>query len=417
MVVLFFIIYNILILLGIVLLVPGLVIFKPSYMDHALERLGKLPNTNGCIWIHAASVGEVKASAVFINKILSLGHKVVLTTVTPAGREFGLTLKLDNLSVSYLPIDSIFLMLYAFHRTKPRTLIIIETELWPNFLLAAIINRVNIVSVNARLTQKSFKRYMYIHPVTRFLLKRFTFIGAQTAEEQVRFLKLGANVEAVNVTGNIKYSIASNNISSFVQEFRNALVNRKIIIAGSTHNNEERIVLRCFNSIKHRLNNPILILAPRHLSRIPDVEKEIQQANLKYIKRSEIDSGYFISDIDVLLIDTIGELADLYSIGDAIFVGGSMVPVGGHNILEVVIHKKPVIYGKYVDTIKDFVHLLEGSGGIMVNNEQELCEAILAIIEDQQKAQSLGDKAYTLVSEKVNTVNKIMGVLRAKNLL
>ncbi|MGB9736181.1 MAG: 3-deoxy-D-manno-octulosonic acid transferase [bacterium] len=417
MTVLFFIIYNILVIIGTIIAVPVLLISRPSYLKHASERFGRLPDTKGCIWIHAASVGEVKASAALITRIASFGHRILLTTVTPAGRAYGSTLRIDNLTVSYLPVDNILSTLYAFHRVKPKALIIIETELWPNLLLAAIINRVHIVSVNARLTQKAFESYRYIYPVMKFLLKRFTFIGVQTVDDQKRFLSLGARADTIRVTGNIKYSIISNNASPFVQYLKRALENRNVIIAGSTHQGEESMIINCLLSLKHALNNPILIIAPRHLNRIADVEIVIQQAGLKYIKRSAISNDSSMADIDVLLMDTIGELADIYSIGDAIFVGGSMVPVGGHNVLEVVVHKKPVIYGLYVDTIKEFVSLLDGNGGIMVNNEQELCKAIANLIQHPQMAQSLGNRAHALVMEKVNTVNTVINALKEMGLL
>lgn len=415
MVILFFILYNILILVGGIVALVFVLVFKPSYVKYISERVGKVPAIKGAIWIHAASVGEVRATIPLLKLITSLGYNVLLTTVTPAGRRYASTLKINNLFVSYVPFDSIFTTLYAFYRVKPRVLIIMETELWPDLILSAFINRVSAVSVNARLTEKAFKEYRYIKPVMKFLLKRFKLIFVQTEEDRSRFLRLGAIESAIKVSGNIKYSITTDKALPVAMHIKKLFSNKHIIIAGSTHQGEERMIIHCLSSLKQLLMKPLLILAPRHLNRIEEVEGLINQAGLRYVKRSAIGigrTGLVEEDVDVLLLDTIGELADIYSIGDVIFVGGSMVPVGGHNLLEVVIHKKPVIYGRYVDTIKEFVALLNGRGGIMVNNEQELCEAIRTLIEHPEQRLMLGNKAYELVMEKVHTVDNIVKMMQ-----
>ncbi|MCL4468306.1 MAG: hypothetical protein M1591_05170 [Deltaproteobacteria bacterium] len=417
MTILFFIIYNILIIAGILILIPFLLLVKPSYLKYVSERMGKLPGGKAVIWVHAASVGEVKASIPLIEHISSLGHEVLLTTVTPAGRRYASTLTIEGLSISYAPVDNILSTLYAVRRLNPKTLIIIETELWPNMILAAAVNGVNIVSVNARLTQKAFKAYLYIHPVMRFLLKRFKLICVQSADDGNRFAKLGAEQKTIQITGNIKYAIGAAGRPASALNLKKMFPGRHIIIAGSTHQGEEQIVLNCFLSLKQTAGNPLLILAPRHLSRVGEVEVLIQKSGLDYMKRSAMDGDVTADSADVLLLDTIGELADIYSIGDAIFVGGSMVPVGGHNLLEVTIHKKPVIYGRYIDTIKDFVSLLNGNGGIMVHDEYELCETIKDLIEHTEKAEALGKKAFELIAQKVDILNNIISIMKKADAL
>jgi 3-deoxy-D-manno-octulosonic-acid transferase len=417
MTILFFIVYNILIISGIIIIIPFILLVKPSYLKHVSERMGKLPRMKGAIWVHAASVGEVKASIPLLKHITSLGYEVLLTTVTSAGRQYGATLKIKGLNISYAPLDSMISTLYAVHRLKPKTLVIIETELWPNMILAAALNGVSIVSVNARLTQKALNGYMYIHPVMRFLLKRFKLICVQTVEDRDRFLKLGAETKAIQITGNIKYAIAPNRIPSSVMNLKKIFSDRHIIIAGSTHQGEEQIVINCLLSLKQVFNMPLLILAPRHLNRIDEVEILIKQASLNSMKRSSMDGHIPTDTIDILLLDTIGELADIYSIGDAIFVGGSMVPIGGHNLLEVVIHKKPVIYGQHIDTIRDFVSLLNGNGGIMAHDENELCEAMKDLLEHSDKAEALGKKAFDLIAQRVDTLNNIINIMKKADVL
>ncbi len=417
MTILFFIIYNILIIAGILISIPFLLLVKPSYLKYVSERMGKLPRRKAAIWVHAASVGEVKASIPLIKHIASLGHEVLLTTVTPAGRRYASSLTIQGLSISYAPVDNILSTLYAVRRLNPKTLIIIETELWPNMILAAAVYGVNIVSVNARLTQKAFNAYLYIRPVMQFLLKRFKLICVQTADDGNRFSKLGAEPKTIQITGNIKYAIGAAGRPASVLNLKKMFPGRHIIIAGSTHQGEEQIVLNCFLSLKQTAGRPLLILAPRHLSRVGEIEVLIKKSGLDYMKRSSMDGEATADSTDILLLDTIGELADIYSIGDAIFVGGSMVPVGGHNLLEVTIHKKPVIYGQYIDTIKDFVSLLNGNGGIMVHDEHELCEAIKDLLEHTEKVEELGKKAFELIAQKVDILNNIITIMKKADAL
>ncbi len=417
MTILFLIIYNILIITGILIITPLLLLGKPSYLKHISERMGKLPGMKGSLWVHAASVGEVKAAIPLLIHITSAGYNVLLTTVTPAGREYAATLGIKGLCISFAPVDNIISTLYAVHRLRPKTLIIIETELWPNMIVAASLKGVNIVSVNARLTQKALQGYLYMRPVMRFLLKRFKLICVQTEDDRNRFLKLGAEPGTIQITGNIKYAISPEAMSLSARDLKKLFPNRHIIIAGSTHQGEEQIVINCLLSLKQVFNMPLLIIAPRHLSRAGEVEDLINKAGLHSMKRSSMDVHISMDTIDILLLDTIGELADIYSIGDAIFVGGSMVPVGGHNLLEVVIHKKPVIYGQYIDTIKDFVSLLNDNGGIMVHDEHELCEKIKGLLEHADRAEALGKKAFDLIAQRVDILNNIINIMKKADVL
>lgn len=417
MTLLFFIIYNVLITAGILAAVPLLLLLRPSHLKHSRERLGKVPRMQRAVWIHTASVGEVKASIPLVEHLTASGHRVLLTTITPAGRQYASTLRIEGLRVSYAPADHILFTLYAVRRINPETLIIIETELWPNMILAAAMNKVKIVSVNARLTQKAFNAYRILAPVLGYMLKRFTLICAQTPDDKERFVKLGAVPETVRVTGNIKYAITVTGIPASVVKLKEMFPGRHIIVAGSTHQGEEQMVVDCFVSIRRELEAPLLILAPRHLDRAGEVETILRQAGLGYIKRSSMDPAIASETVDVILLDTIGELADIYSIGDAVFVGGSMVPVGGHNLLEVVIHKKPVIYGHYTDTIKDFVALLDGKGGIMVRNREELCAAIRDLLEHPQHARDLGEMAFQLIKQRIDTLHNVLALMKNTGVL
>ncbi len=413
----FFVLYNIVILLGVLVAIPALLIVRPSYLKHLQERLGRLPGVPGAVWVHAASVGEVKASVPLLKRIRSLGHRVVLTTNTSAARELGSGLGIEGVSVSYAPLDGIAFTLYAMHRVSPKALIIMETELWPDMLLSAHIAGVSVASVNARLTPKGLKGYLHIRRVVRPLLARFRLVCVQTEEDGERFVRLGARRETVHVTGNIKYAIACEDAATSSGDLRRLFPGRPVVIAGSTHTGEEKIIIDCFTAIKQAADRPLLIIAPRHLARTGEVEAIIQQAGLRCIKRSSITEQTAASEIDVVLLDTIGELAGLYGIGDAIFVGGSMVPVGGHNLLEVVVHKKPVIYGRHTESIKDIVALLDGNGGIEVGDGASLCAAIEDLLAHPEKARALGLKAFDIIKNKVGTLDSTVKIMRDAGVL
>ncbi len=412
MTVLFLILYNIVIGVGILLLAPLLLILRPKHRRHVRERMGILPRRKGCVWVHAASVGEVKASAPLLRVIASSGRDVLLTTMTPAGRLYASTLNIVGVSVSYAPADCIAFTLYAMHRVRPSALIILETEIWPDLIVSASLYNVDIVSINARLSEKAFRGYLFMRPVMSYLLRKFKMLCVQSQEDAERFAQLGARREDIHIMGNLKYAAENTNRSSIAQEIKGLFRDRPIIIAGSTHEGEERIVVNCFLSLRKRLRTPLLILAPRHLNRLKEVEEVITHAGLALIKRSMIAPGILPDDYEIIVLDTVGELADLYSIGDAIFVGGSMVPVGGHNLIEVVIHKKPVLYGKYTETIKESVALLNGNGGIMVESEDQLCSIISDLIEHPEEVARLGEKAFAVIDHKAGTLATVTDILK-----
>lgn len=413
----FLILYNIIIIAGILVLVPVLLMLRPSHLRNLSERMGVLPCIENCIWVHAASVGEVKASIPLLKAMRASGKNVLLTTMTPAGRQYASTLDMKGVSISYAPVDSILFTLYAMHRVKPSALVILETEIWPDLITSAALRKTDIVSVNARLSEKAFKEYMYMRPVMSFLLKSFKAICVQTQEDADRFIKLGAEKDGIHITGNIKYAVTYPCAAPVAKSIKETFKNRQIIIAGSTHTGEEQIIANCLVSLKQHIKMPLLILAPRHLNRLNEVEGIISRSGLNHIKRSLIKPDIPSDDYDVIILDTVGELADIYSIGDAIFIGGSMVPVGGHNLIEAVIHKKPVLYGIHTDTIKESVSMLDGNGGIMVHNEEELCSSIRDMLEHPDKTAELGERAFTAISRKVGTLDNITGIMREIGIL
>ncbi|MCL4557374.1 MAG: hypothetical protein M1491_01825 [Deltaproteobacteria bacterium] len=417
MTILFLIIYNIAIGVGILLLVPLLLVLRPKHLIHVQERMGVLPCIKGCVWVHAASVGEVKASVPLLKVIVSSGRNALLTTMTPAGRQYASTLNMKGVSVSYAPADSIVFTLYAMHRVRPSVLIILETEIWPDLIVSASLSKTDIVSINARLSEKAFRGYLYMRPVMSYLLKRFKMLCVQTQEDADRFVRLGAQKKDIHITGNIKYAADNTSTTPIAKEIQGLFKGRPVIIAGSTHAGEEQIVINCFLSLKGHVKAPLLILAPRHINRLGEVEDMLDCTGLNFIQRSMITSATSPDNYEVIILDTVGELADIYSIGDAIFIGGSMVPVGGHNLIEAVLHKKPVIYGRYTDSIKESVSILNGNGGIMVNNEEELCGAIDDLVEHPDKAERLGEKAFATIAQKVGTLNNVTDILRKAGVL
>ncbi|MCL4478006.1 MAG: hypothetical protein M1381_02740 [Deltaproteobacteria bacterium] len=416
MVISFFILYNVLVIIGIIIIAPFLLIKNTSSFKNISERMGGLPAINNCIWVHAASIGEVKASIPILKKLISLGYNVLLTTMTPSGRKYGSSLDIKGLFVSYAPIDSLLFTTIAVKRVKPKAFVILETEIWPNLILSVSVAGVKITGVNSRLTKKASKGYMYMRPIMKFLLTRFTILCVQTNDDKSRFLSLGAEDGTIHVTGNLKYAMTINSDTYIAKDIKKLFYNKRIIIAGSTHRDEEAIVLRCFSLLKQSINNIALIIAPRHLERVSEIEDLIIKEGFGYIKRSILNKPSN-GQAEVLLVDTIGELSDIYSIGDVIFIGGSMTPVGGHNLIEAIIHRKPVIYGQHTESVKELVQQLDNKGGIMVHDENELCNAIKGLLEDPDKARLLGNVAYGIINQKVNVVDNIVKIMKTEKII
>ena len=327
----------------------------------------KKQSLNGpCIWLHAASVGEVKSVA---NIAADLKAKynlpILVTTLTKAGQKAAQ--KINTFDCALLaPID-FFLAVKRFLKFyKPKMLIIVEADLWPNMIYASANAGVKIGIINGRLSERSAKRYKILKPLMNLIISKISFICAQSDEIRKRYISLGAPKNKVFACGNIKYDALNENPKRLdeAKEIINKLgwQNSKILVCGSTHELEEKIIFSTAKTLK----DVKFILAPRHLERAKQIKEFLTKTNFKYAFLSTLDQAQ--ADTQILIADTMGLLGALYKVGTLAFVGGSIVKRGGHNFLEAAILKKTVFFGKYYYNAPDVAKkLLKSGGGVLVN--------------------------------------------------
>ena len=372
------------------------------------------------LWIQAASVGETMVAARLLQELKQVFPEdaVVFTCNTVTGRAaaervIGKTADL----IGYFPFDHPWLVKRFLGRLKPDYLLLIETELWPNVLTYSKRLGVKIAVVNGRL-DKSYRRLQKFG-FYKSVMKFIDFIGVQTETDRERFIQLGAVPSKVQVTGNLKfdfdYPAISENAKNEFLESLSLAKNAPVLTAASTHHGEEELVVAAYENIKRELPDAFLILAPRHIERAGEIVRMLSGSNLKFIRRTEMAAGAKIFDKpDLLLLDTFGELGLVYAVASLAFVGGSLVPVGGHNLLEAAFQEKIVLYGPYLHNFRESKELLEKAGvGFMVNNETELAERFVNFHKNPGLREDLGKKAKQVIIANQGATEKTIAKLKA----
>ena len=388
------------------------------------ERLGLLPpsfrqNAQGALWIHAVSVGETLAVAGLVKELQRRypGRKIFLSSVTAAGREAGQQ-KLPGIAGQfYLPFDWAWAVRRVLEQIRPSVLLIVETELWPNLLKTAKEFGCRTLLVNARVSDRSFPGYRMIRPFMRRVLENISRICTQTATDAERFRTLGAAPECVVFTGNLKFDGRPPEFGSFGRKVRDVLVdaNRSpVFVAGSTMRGEEPLVLQAWEAIRQKHPRAFMILAPRHPARFEEVAGLLQAQQRSYIRRTIIplddaELHLQLASTEILLLDTIGELAEIFGVADVVFVGGSLVPTGGHNVVEPAFWGKPVIFGPHMNNFRDVASLfLRADAALQVADADGLAEAALRLLDDPAEARRMGEQAKGVVSEQAGAVLRIL---------
>jgi 3-deoxy-D-manno-octulosonic-acid transferase len=405
--------YNLLLNLFFIISFPYLLI-RAAWGKHGIkERMGFLSPgklekiaSKKVIWFHAASVGEIKVLSTIIPQVRKdhPEYALVVSTVTKTGKiEADRILKQIEF-VFLLPVDLKKFVRRAWDKIKPEALILVETEIWPNLIGEAKNRGSLVVMINGRVSYRSFRRYRVIGSLIKQTLSCFDLLCVQSEEYKERLIRLGANPDKIRVTGNLKYDrlLYARQTSGRDQLKRKLGIadNYLVIIGGSIRSGEEQILLRVFTKLKSERDNLLFILAPRHLDKLHEVEKTLAGMKLSFVRRSQLD-GHIRSNLpDVILLDTMGELSGLYALADVAFVGGSLVPVGGHNLLEPAIYGVPVVFGPYTDHFKEETKILiESGGGIQVKNEEELTLKLSRLIEDRESRLKLGENAKTAIGK------------------
>ncbi|MDP2912236.1 MAG: 3-deoxy-D-manno-octulosonic acid transferase, partial [Candidatus Omnitrophota bacterium] len=419
------ILYNLAFIIFGLFYLPYLVVTK-RYKYGMKDRFGILPekikdiaSKNRIIWIHAVSVGEMKAAGILAPLLRKAfpSHKLLFSTVTHTGSKVARTIATGEEGVFYLPIDVSFIVDKVVKQVKPEIFIVLETELWPNLIDSLYRSGAKLALVNGRISNRSYSKYKKGKFFISALLKKFSLILMQSDQDAVRIITLGGQKEKVFVTGNLKFDIPILNFDTKRTELRKKL-NLKdeevLLIAGSTHRGEEKDIAHCFSRLKKEYKNLRLLIAPRHIERTEEIEKLLAKSNLKSVRIStfEIASAPTLSEPrndkvfntlivePVFILDTIGELRSMYSASDIVFVGGSLVRKGGQNPIEPASLSKPIIFGKYTFNFHDVTKIfLENEAGIEAENKEEFYSAVRFLMDNPRDRKKLGMNAKDAINK------------------
>jgi 3-deoxy-D-manno-octulosonic-acid transferase len=395
-----------------------------KYVGSIGQRLGYLPisfNLDGdeSIWVHAVSVGEVLSARPLISELRVRYPKLrlFLSTTTLSGQELARHSVSDVDAVFYFPFDWAFTARRTLNVVRPRLFVMIETEIWPNLLRECRRRRIKTVMVNGRISYRSFPRYRMIRPFIKRVLGDIDRFCVQGDETSRRLVELGADPARITVTGSLKFDSLESSPTpgrgrERVLRYFRIPPGRPVIIAGSTSKGEEEPVIRAFNRVRAAGTNALLIIAARHPERFDEVERLCRHEGLVAIRRSElpIDAE---PRADAVVLDTIGELAQLYQLATVVFIGGSLVPAGGHNILEPALYGKPIVFGPYMQNFGEIADaFLSNRAAIQVRSETELEETILSLIGDPVRRARVGAAARALVESNRGARDRTLAVIR-----
>jgi 3-deoxy-D-manno-octulosonic-acid transferase len=383
-----------------------------SYWQGLSERFGwGGVNAAPAIWLHAVSLGEMSAAAPLVRALRSRHPDVplVLTSATPTGRARARSLFRDTVDVRFLPYDTPGAVARFLERIRPRIAIIMETELWPNLFIECERRGVPVALVSARLSAKSVSRYRRLGGLFRGIVSASSLIAAQTPLDAERFIAIGARSARTHVIGNIKFDMQLNDgVIDQGRELRSAFGGgRPTWIAGSTHAGEEEQVLAAHAELP---GDALLLLVPRHPDRFASVADLLSSRGWRFVRRS---SGIMPDPAaQVLLVDTVGELAALYAAADAAFVGGSLVPIGGHNLLEPAALGLPVLTGPSHANSKDIARLmLEQGAALQVSGAQELAAALRRLLADPEERRRMGAIGRHIVESNRGSVARLLELI------
>jgi 3-deoxy-D-manno-octulosonic-acid transferase len=390
----------------------------PAYAGRWLERFGFVTSPESSkktIWLHAVSVGETLAAVPLIKALQTKypDHRLLITCMTPTGSEritaaFGVSV--DH---SYAPYDMPDALARFIQRVQPKMLIIMETELWPNTVAACYKRQIPVILANARLSEKSARGYARVTSLSAPMFAQLTAVAAQHGDDGARFTALGLPAEKLYISGNIKFDLDLNaqirkSAEALRQQWSGAS-QRPILLAASTHRDEDEIILQAFSLIKQSVNNVLLVLVPRHPERFNQVADLCLGAGFNLARRSSND---LVEQADILLGDSMGELMTFFGACDIAFVGGSLVANGGHNMIEPAAWGKPTLSGLSVFNFAEVSRLLAEAGGLsLVEDAEVLAETVIRLIENPEQAQHMGQQAQQVAEANRGALERLLTVI------
>jgi 3-deoxy-D-manno-octulosonic-acid transferase len=384
------------------------------------ERFGIVPghlaaaSSQPTVWVHAVSVGEVLAVSRLVEQMRSRwpAYRVVISTTTDTGQKLART-RFGGESVFYFPIDLGLAIRPYLKSLRPRLIVIAETEFWPNFLHLSKRSGASVAVVNARVSDRSIRGYLRLRWWLKNVIGNVDLFLAQTYQDQTRLAELGAPESRIEVTGNLKFELEPGNPPALVahlHESFEATSAGPILVCGSTvDDEEERMLLQAFQSILASHPRAIMILAPRHPERFDVVASILENFGIKFSRRS-LWSGEPLNG-GVLLLDSIGELSAIYALADIAFVGGSLVPKGGHNIIEPARHGVAIVVGNHTDNFRDIIWLFQTQDAVRVVGPAELPLVLMELISNPTERKALGRRAAETLRSQAGATEKTMSAL------
>ena len=381
----------------------------PAYRQRIGERFSRHAVAPVDVWVHAVSLGEVVAATPLIQSLLERGLRVMVTTMTPTGSQQVVSRFGSRVSHQYVPYDLPWVVRRFFKAMNPRLGIIMETELWPNLNFQASQLKIPVLLVNARLSDKAFKQYEKVRFIFKPILNQLTRILAQSKEDARRFVALGAELSRVHAVGNLKFDMPPVVIDSALSTgFSNAWgKDRVVVIAASTHDNEEEQLLSRLAILQLAIPHVLLLIAPRHPERFQSVYQLCQHYPFKTGLRSKPEAIDVHSE--VIVLDSLGELSMFYSLSDYAFVGGSLVPVGGHNVLEAIAMNVPVLCGPCMNNSQSVCDELCAADAIeQAENADDLIQKLIALHDNPQRREQQMKHALAVLQANQGTLLRCM---------
>jgi len=395
-----------------------------KYREGLAERLGKVPprlfsagDTRPVIWIHAVSVGEVIAIGGLVRELLARAprHRVVVSTTTRTGQQVARE-RFGAENVFYYPLDFAFAVRPYLRKLRPQLFVLAETEFWPRMLHECRRENIPVAVVNGRISDRSYPRYLRLRTLWKRILRGVTVALAQTAEDVARLHAIGVPAQRVKLGGNLKYDVRANPASGFAESLRAALPEgAKLLVCGSTLDGEEQLLVDAWPRLI--VDDPELrmVLAPRHPERFAAVAALLGESRIRWSRRSERESSSKpgFAPGSILLLDSIGELAAVYSLATVAFIGGSLLPAGGHNPLEPAQFGVPILMGPNYENFREIVERLKARQAIRIVEPAELSAVLLAMLREEGTSRTMGDRAREVFHAEAGATGRTVAALLA----
>ena len=393
-------------------LAAGALAIRPAWRVGIRERMGGVPRLPpGAVWVHAASVGEILAASRLIDRLRECGRPVFASALTVDGREVMRRTR-PEVPCTLAPLDHPWCVESALARVRPAVLVLVETELWPCWIAGAERRGIPVVLVSGRLSDRSFPRYRKLGWLARRTLRRLAAVGARTPADAERFRALGAAPERVSVTGDLKLELGRGP-GPLADDLDAVLGQVPLFVAGSTHPGEEVAALQALREVERAGLRAALALAPRRPERADEVERIARGGGRRVRRRTALGSDPLRAG-EVLLLDTVGELAPLYTRAVVAFVGGSLIPLGGQNLLEPILAGCPVLFGPHTAEVRHVVEMLEGCpAGRRVEDGAGLGRAATELLRDPAAARALAEGGRRLLRDHGGSVERAAALVES----